>query len=431
MKICILGGGLSGLAAAYSLCRSDKNEIVIIEKEEEIGGPAASFEVGGRWIPKHYDHIFSHDRITRRFLKRFGLDINFKRIKMGILNDGKIYDFTTPASLLRFNYLSFLARIRYGLFGAYVFSLMNPDKIADGMNAEEWLNKYAGGEVTDKLFYDLYARNKFGNSLGEISAKQFAHRLKAKEAVGRFGYPKEGLHEFVVRMKKCLIKKGVRILKGTVIKIVKKGEVLVENLRNYKTENKISENKMNDTKIKCDVVINTLPLPVFLSVVKGIPKDYRERLSRIKYCSCVCVTYGADSFLSKHYWLNVLMEDIHMIIQHSMLFDDYEDKVGWVLRYGGSEKDFGLSDDEIKQKYSGVVKRYFPNVGFNWMRVFRERYASPIYDKNYFKNKPDYKAPLKWLYHTGIAVTYPKIRNMNTALMSGLKVARIVKEDAR
>jgi len=177
-------------------------------------------------------------------------------------------------------------------------------KIPDKMDAEEWLNKYAGMEVTYKLFSELYARNKFGIGLSQISAKQLAHRLKSREALGKFGYPECGLHEFVARFERDLVERGVDILKGVSVSRIMEGEVTA-----------------GSRKIKCDVVINTLPVPVFLKAVRGVPEDYREKLERIKYCSSVCVAYGAEHFLSRHYWLNVLGEDVHMIMQHSKLFD--------------------------------------------------------------------------------------------------------------
>jgi protoporphyrinogen oxidase len=79
-------------------------------------------------------------------------DVVWKKIKMGICVNKKIYNFTDPINLFRFDYLSFWGRIRYGLFGAYVFTFMDPKRIKDNIDVESWLNKYAGKEVTKKLF---------------------------------------------------------------------------------------------------------------------------------------------------------------------------------------------------------------------------------------------------------------------------------------
>ena len=122
-------------------------------------------------------------------------------------------------------------------------------------------------------------------------------------------------------------------------------------------------------------------------------------------------------------------ERSQMIMQHSILNDEFKHKISWVSRYGGSEEDLILPDETIKKLYLTDVRKFFPKVKILWSRVFKEKYASPIYDKEYFEKKPDYRTPLSNFYFAGIAVTYPKIRNINTALKSGEFVANIVKED--
>lgn len=413
-KIIILGGGLTGLAAADKL--AGKYDVTVLEKQDYLGGLASSFEHKGKWIPRHYHHIFAHDRTTHAYLKRFGLfrDMAWKKIKMAICVGRRIYNFTEPLGLLTFDYLSLFGRIRYGLFGAYVLKVMNPDRIPDRIDARTWLSRYAGKEVTDKLFYQLQGRNKFGIPLESISARQFAHRLKAGEALGKFGYPRKGLKRMVAGLEEDLKRKGVEIIRNAKIKNIDAKKRAIT---------------CNKKKLKYDAVINTIPIPEMLKMTTGLPEGYAQRLSRIRYCPCVTVIFGANRFLSKHYWLNILKERIHMLMQHSILFDEYDSKIVWALRYGNSGKDLPLSDEEIKREYLGVVRKFFPDIKIKWARVFKERYASPIYDKDYPFLKPDFRSPVEGFYNAGIAVSYPKIRNMNTALESGLKVAGIVSKN--
>ncbi len=411
MKIAILGGGLSGLAAGLKL--SKKHEVTILEKHKYLGGLAGSFEYKKRKIPLHYHHVFSHDYTTQAMLKRYGLDkgMHWKRIKMAIFVKNKLFDFTNPLSLIQFSYLSFWGRLRYGLFGLYVFTLLNPDKINKKLGADKWLVKYAGKEVAIKLFQQLYARNKFNIPLSKISAKQFAHRLKAKEALGIFSYPPKSL-ELLIKS----IKEEIEDNEGNIIRDVKIKKIDCDK----KT---IKSDKGN---FKFDIIINTIPFPEFVKIVKGLPKEHISKLSKIKYCPCVTVAFGTDKFLSKHYWINVLNEQVQMIMQHSLLFDAYDTKVNWALRYGGSEEDIRKDDKTIAEQYFAVMKTIFPRIKIQWFKVFKEKYASPIYEKDYPKFMPSMQGPVDGLYYAGISVTYPKIRNMNTALESGLKVARLI-----
>lgn len=415
-KVIILGGGLSGLAAGSELAKDF--DVTIIEKNKFLGGLAASFKQGNKKIPLFYHHVFSHDYVTQDYLKKAGIfsRMNWKRIKMAICTNGKVYDFVKPYHLLNFNLLSPLGRIRYGLFGLYVFTLMNPSKIPDNLDAETWLLRHAGKEVTFKVFNELYARNKFNIPLSKISARQFAHRIKAKEFFGKFGYPSEGLDSLIDYFKEDIKKKGGKLLTGV-------------NITGIDCKNKAI--KAGKKKFFYDIIINTIPIPVFLKLSKGLPEDYKTKLSKVKYCPAVGITVGAEELLDDHYWYNLLNERIHVVIQHSWLYDGYKEKVIWAVRYGGSEKDLVLNDAKIKREYLNVIKKYFPALVVKWIKVFKEIYAEPIYDKDYISYKPNYTSPVEGLYHAGIAVTYPEIRNMNTALNSGKNVASIIKQNER
>ena len=412
-KIAILGGGLAGLAAADKL--TDKFQVIVFEKQEYLGGLASSFLVGDTAIPKYYHHVVQHNTITKEYLQRFGLletCKNWQKIKVAIGINDKLYTINKVSGLLKFKHLSLLGKIRFGLFGLYTLSLMNTENIPDDENAEQWLVKLAGREVTKKIFEPLYARNKFNIPLSEISAKQFANRLKEKEISYNFSYPQAGLQAMIDGLEKAIISKKGVIFKNCALKTI---------------DVKNKEIFFDDKKIKIDYIINTMPIPEFLKIAKGLPEDYAKKLSKLRYCPCVGVTFGTKDFLKKGlYWINLFGERIHMLMQHSVLCDMYPFKVNWCLRYGGSEEDLNLSDEEIKKEYLAVIKKYFPQAEIVWAKVFREKYAEPVYDKEYIAYAPEYETPVSGLYHAGIQVTFPKIRNMNVALESGERVADII-----
>ena len=415
-RVVILGGGPTGLAAADVL--SHDCDVTLFEVTGELGGLAGSFFQDGHPIPKFYHHIFAHDLITLHYLQRYGERENmvWQRIKMCILTNGKLYNFTDPLSLLRFDYLSLWGRFRYGLFGVYVLGFLHPEKISDDCDAQHWLVRYAGKEVTDKLFYQLQGRNKFGITLDKISAKQFAHRLKAGEAWGTFGFPRKGYQVIVDGLAQELRSRDVEIILSTAVTSVDVDKKVVF---------------FKNQSLSYDALITTIPVPVMLQLTKGLPPEYVQQLSRVEYCPVVSVIFGAKEFLSPHYWLNVLHERIHMIVQHSQLYDGYPQKVIWASRYGNSIEDFTLSDDALREVYLGVVRKYFPSVDVIWSKVFRNKYAEPIYTKDYPTFQPQYRTPISSLYWAGIAVTYPEIRNTNTALISGHHVAELVLADFR
>ncbi|MBI4004926.1 FAD-dependent oxidoreductase, partial [Candidatus Roizmanbacteria bacterium] len=62
MKIAILGGGFTGLSAAYYLQKKG-HVVTLFEKETVLGGLAAGFRaVNWEWhLERSYHHLFSND----------------------------------------------------------------------------------------------------------------------------------------------------------------------------------------------------------------------------------------------------------------------------------------------------------------------------------------------------------------------------------
>ena len=179
-----------------------------------------------------------------------------------------------------------------------------------------------------------------------------------------------------------------------------------------------------------DILVNTIPVLEFIKFTKGLTQRYVNKIKKLRYVSVVGLCFGTKSFLdSYNYWVNFFDEHIHVLYQHSLLIDKYNSKISWCVRYGRSEEDFPKSDEEIKKIYLGVLKQYFPSTRVNWCYVFRERYAEPIYDKDYASYAPTYRTDISCLYNSGIQVTFPKIRNMDVALESGITVANYIEAD--
>ena len=416
-KVIIIGAGLTGLAAAEKL--SKNFDVELFEKDSSVGGLARNFEKNGRHIPYYYHHIIKSNKNTQDYLKRFG-NISlpkkrWKRIKVAIALNNKVYNINNPFKFIRFSYLNLYEKIRFGLFGLYTLFLMNPAKIKNNLDAKKWLEKTVGKSVTKKIWHHLYSRNKFNIPLNKISAKQFAYRLYEKEILDFFTFPKNGYQSMIDALAKEIKNNKGKIKTNSKIKII---DVKNKTIMNGKR------------KIHYDILINTAPFQDFLKITKNIPTDLSTDLKKIKYCPAVSICFATEDFLEKdHYWINFFNERIHMLMQHSILNDSYGEKISWCLRYGGSEADLNLSDEEIKKEYLGVIKRYFPKAKIKWAKVIKTKYGEPIYDIHYQDYMPNYKSGIHGLYFAGIQLTYPKIRNMNVALGSGIKVANIILKD--
>ncbi len=412
MRVCILGGGLSGLISGKILSENGF-EVKVIEKEDVLGGLARSFEIDGFKIPVFYHHIFSHDKETLKVIKEVGLrnDLIKKKIKMAINYKGKNY-FISPLSALFWDFLTAKDKFRFGLLAVHA-KIKNSWDDLEGLNAHEWLEKKVGSNVRRKIFENLM-HEKYGLPLKRISASELAERLGEGEATGKFCYPRKGMQEMIERIAKKIEKNGGHIERSSEVRKIdlKRKEIEYMNKRIRKE--------------KYDIVISTIPIPAFLKAAKGLPSAYAEKLKKIKYTKNICVNIGMEEKLSEYYWINVFGNVFGGVIEHTNLADIYPFKMAWVFKYAPPDEIWKLNDRQIGKLFASKLRGMFPDLKETWIRVFRSRYASPTYDIEYKNYMPEYKTPVDSLFFSGIALTYPKLRTMNTAFISGAKTAETV-----
>ncbi|MCJ7619089.1 MAG: FAD-dependent oxidoreductase, partial [Anaerolineae bacterium] len=168
MKIGVLGGGLTGLTAAYELAKRG-HEVLVLERAPYLGGQASTFEVEGTHLERYYHHIFTGDVDMMDLIEELGLSDRMLWLasKVGFFRDGQIYDFVTPMDLLRFQPLGFLQRIRAGLVTVYLQRFGDWRDLEDS-TAQDWIRRYAGEQAYEVIFAPLL-RAKFGEYFDQVT----------------------------------------------------------------------------------------------------------------------------------------------------------------------------------------------------------------------------------------------------------------------
>ena len=102
--IVILGGGLSGMAAAHALARAGCSDVTIVERGPKLGGLAGSFEHEGHSYPLGYHHILHRDRTLLYVLDAIGAlpEIRWRRVRMLFRLGDRLHDLGSPIGFLRF-----------------------------------------------------------------------------------------------------------------------------------------------------------------------------------------------------------------------------------------------------------------------------------------------------------------------------------------
>src|SRR5947209_6766865 len=120
-KLTIIGGGITGLASAYIAAKNGW-DVTVLESSSHMGGLLNTFSIGGKQLEFYYHHFFTHDVELLWLCKELGIEdrLIFRKTTMGVFRDKRIYDFNTPFDLFKFDPLSFLDKLRFGLTSLYL-----------------------------------------------------------------------------------------------------------------------------------------------------------------------------------------------------------------------------------------------------------------------------------------------------------------------
>src|ERR671917_1167403 len=175
--VVVIGAGFAGLSAAWELTRRGVR-VTVCEAEEEVGGLAGSFEVGGTRLEKFYLHWFTSDTHVVDLVRELGRQdqVLHRPTRTGMYYAHQFFRLSTPMDVLRFTPLSVLARFRLGLLALRARRVREWRGVED-LTAEEWLVRLGGREVYDSVWKPLL-EGKFGQHAPEISAVWFWNKLK-------------------------------------------------------------------------------------------------------------------------------------------------------------------------------------------------------------------------------------------------------------
>lgn len=417
MKIAILGGGVTGLTAAYDLSKKG-HTVVVFEKSPVLGGLAVGFkQKNWEWpIERAYHHVFSSDTDILKFAKDTGFDgFFFKKPHTDSLYEEGLFPLGSPLSLLRLPLLTILDKFRSGVILAYL-KLSPFLGIYERMTTEEFLIKTMGKHAYGVLFQELL-RKKFGKYAGNIVASWIWSRVKKRTQ--KLGYINGGFQTFIEHVEAENIKQGVKFKKGKGIDaITKKG-------KNYIVNGEVF-----------DVVISTLPTQTLAFVGKKIfSTAYLKRFAKLHYLWAQVLIIETDKpLLKKSYWLNICIPSfpITVLVQHTNLVSKkhYGDK--HLLYVGNYLEDnsplLKMTDRTLFNYFKPYLQAIGPKGSLQKPKVYRFQapYAQPIFDKEFLENKPDFITPAKNFYIANLDMTYPHDRGTNYAVKLGREVSELV-----
>ena len=406
MKVCIIGGGLTGLSAALSLGRD--HEVDLYEKRHQLGGCISSYEVGETHIESFYHHCFEGDTRLFSLLEMLGIQerLEWLRGSSGYFIDGSVYPLTTPQEILAYPFLSLSDKVKLSILT--LKSRWMDTASLDDVTAREFIERELG-ERTYRSFFEPLLASKFGEFRDSISAAWLVSRIKIRSNRGlsgeRLGYLKGGFFTLIDAL-------SDRVGRDCTIRL---GDAVTDIRR---------ENwgwRVNNQRY--DAVISTIP-------PQALPAGFVSEPCPVPYQGAACMLLGLDRDVARGvYWLNIRDPAPYgAVISHTNFIPP--DRYGEHLVYLASYFHGPLPPRTDETMLSDFCQKFGVVRGdIHWHRMAVEPWAGPLYPTGYIRKIVPYRA--SGLYFAGMfsEANYPE-RSMDGAIAAGFRVADLVRNDA-
>ena len=422
MKIGIIGAGFTGLTAGLRLSQAG-HKVIIFERDDKPGGLAVGYkEKEWDWtLEKHYHHWFTNDKSVLNLAKELNYKVFSPRPKTSSFVDNEIVQFDSPLSLLKFNKLSPFERVRMGTSLAFL-RYNKYWKPFEKYRAEKYLMN-SMGQRAYKLLWEPLMKNKLGKYSPDVSLAWFWARIYKRTS--SLTYPEGGFLRFAER-----IAQEVTQNKG---KIYYNSEILNLESKESPSVTYTNQADLKRKTEKFDAVIVTLPISLFIKIAPSLPKFYVTKNASLKNIAAVNTVLRLNKplFGDGTYWLSMcdINSPILAIVEHTNFMDKKHYNNEHLVYLGNNletnDPRYTMSDKELLSLYDPWIKKINPDYASSLIayKTFHAPFAQPIIFRNYSKNIPSTKTPLKNVHLANIQQVYPWDRGTNYAVELGEKIA--------
>jgi len=425
--VVIVGGGFTGLTAAYVLSKQGYT-VRIVEADPTPGGLAGTFEfTDGVKLEKFYHHWFNNDSYVPELVKELGMDGDVITLptRTGMYFNGRMWKLSTPMDLLRFTALSFIDRIRLGLL-VFKVRRVKDWRTIEHLSIREWLESLCGRNVF-KVVWEPLITSKFSIYAEAVNAvwmwKKLVLRGSTRNEKGgeELAYFKGGFGRLAEAMVSAIERAGGEVGFG-------------EKVTGVRSEgNQLLALQTARGEVTARQFLFTPAFPIIADIFEGrADADWLANLRRVRYLGNMCLVLRLKYSLSDTYWLNVNDPGFPFVgvIEHTN-FDTPENYKGnhiaFLSRYLAVEDPvWGYSDEQYVDFALEHLKRMFPEMDRSWLvehRVWRAEFAQPVTERGYSQYVPGMETPFVNAAISTMAQIYPEDRGTNYAIREGRAVA--------
>ena len=436
-RIAVVGGGFTGLTAAYELSKAG-HEVEVIEAAPQLGGLVAGFTLAdGFPLEQAYHFLYTTDRYMIEMAEELGIRdrLEFHPSSITAFYRGETFGFTTPGDLLRFTPLSLLDRVRTGLTGLRL-QLVRNWKPLTTVTAYDWLCRVNGKRATDIVWKPLL-QGKFDIYWDRITMAWLWTRIHVRqtskirgELTERLGYFEGGFRVMVDRWVEELSARGVVMRTSTPVSRFTEldGRPALE---------------INGVTRQFDAVLAAIPSNAFARAADEHPAmrdEYRRQLTTIDYLGAKLMVITTTEPITDSYW-----HQIHDLDAPFLVFLSLDSLIG-TERTGGrhiyyigdyvqnDDPLMTLSDDEVRERWYAGLEKLIPAFHRGLVtesHVFTFRNAQHIVDVSYESRIPAMQTPLPGYFLANFSQVFPEDRGTNYAVRDGLRVAALIEDAVR
>lgn len=436
-RIAIVGGGFTGLTAAYELAK-EGHAVEVYEAAPTFGGLVAGFELDdGFPLERAYHFLYTTDEWMISMAEELGIrdKLDFYPSSIKAFHEGKRYGFTTPLELLRFTPLSFIDRVRTGLTGLRTLSLKDWHPLTT-ITAYEWLCKVNGKKATDIVWKPLLV-GKFDVYWDKVTMAWLWTRIHVRqtskikgEQTERLGYFEGGFRIMVERWLDELSARGAGLHPATPV-------------QEFSDVDGKPALRINGEIERFDAVLAAIPSNALARAAQHHPamtSAYADQLNNIDYLGAALMVITTDVPITDTYW-----HQIHDLDAPFLVFLSLDSLIGTQNtggRYIYYVGDYVQNDDEVmtmdeaalRERWYAGLERLLPEFDRSQVReshVFRFRNAQHIVDVTFENRIPAMRTPLPGYFLANFAQVFPEDRGTNYAVRDGLRVAALMSEHVR
>lgn len=420
-RVVILGAGVMGLAAAHRAAQLG-HDVDVLEADSRAGGMAAHFDFAGISIERFYHFVCRADTTTFALMDELGIGDKMRWVptSMAYYIGGRLHDWGTPISLLKFPHLDPVSKFRYGL-QMFLSTRRNKWSDLDGISVHSWIERGAGKRVYETLWRRLLDL-KFFEFSEDISAAWIWTRVKRVGTSRRsllqeeLGYIEGGSEALVIALTHSITQLGGRIHLATPV-------------RRVETANgRVTAVDAGDRVFPADAVISTVPAPLVPDLVPDLSDDTKAIYRAIRNIGVVCVMLRLRQKVSRHFWVNIVDPTINIpgFIEFSNLRPVGANIVYIPYYMPITHEKWGWTNDRLVQEAFGYLCRINPALGEADLldsAVGRLKYAQPVCGPRFLETLPEVQTPIAGLQAADTCYYYPEDRGISESIRFGRMMA--------